>query len=160
LQGDGWKSLTTDGIIASRVRAGIVRQKENTMKTTLKILVPVKYYAFNREPFNPDAEGYVEESALIDYDRHPWYVHWEGEELVARKGFILVQADEGHGQHNWYAVAEGDIFTAVTRHDGLSDGYGLAYPGGRGTGLSATSYYDATFTDEDGDEILLQRHHW
>lgn len=129
------------------------------MSNILKNLIPIKYYAFQRYPFDMDAEGYVESSELKDYDRNPWYIKSGGDAPVARKGYVLVRADEGAGQFSWYAVRSGAIYSVVVPHSGLSGGWGLHYPGG---GLSATSYdYEKSIEYEDnGEHFYLKRYCW
>jgi len=118
----------------------------------LKDLEFVRYYAFTRDPFDPDAEGYVEASALKDYDKNPWYIRWEGDVPIARKGYKLVQTEDG----NWYAVRVSDIYTEVFPNSVLSGGYGMRYPAG---GLTSASSYD-TEAEFEGETILLQQRCW
>jgi hypothetical protein len=122
------------------------------MKKDLKNPVGIRYYAHQREPFGPDAEGYVDRSDLKDWERHPWYVRWDGDIPVGRKGYTMVRDDE----EGWHVVKSSAIWSEVVEHDGLEGGYGLFYPGG---GLSSTSHYDLK-TEIDGQDVLLQRSHW
>jgi len=121
------------------------------MKKELKDLVPISYYAYKHEPFDPDAEGYVEQNELIDWELRPWFIKWEDDQPIARKGYKMVRVDD-----QWYVVKSSAIFSAVIPHSGLSGGYGLYFPGG---GLSATSGYEIE-TTIDGESVLLKRFYW
>ena len=130
-------------------------KKEDTMKKELSNLIPISYYAFQRDPFDPDAEGYVEQNELIDWELRPWFIKWEGDQPVGRKNYKMVCVDD-YGRRQWYVVKSSAIYSAVIPHNGLSGGYGLCYPGG---GLSSTSGYDIEATI-DGESVLLQRSYW
>lgn len=129
------------------------------MGKTLKNLALIKYYAFQREPFEPDAEGYAKWDDLKDFGKNPYYIKWVDDALVARKGYTLVRADEGAGQYSWYAIKSSAIYSVVIPHSGLSGGWGLHYPGG---GLSATAYdYEHPIEAEvDGERFYLKRFYW
>ena len=122
------------------------------MKTTLKNLERVRYYAFTSEPWAIDADGYAEAAALIDYERRPWYIRWDGDTPVARKGYTLVKAD----RDEWYAIRSNDIYTVVWEDDRLQGGFGKNCPTG---GVSATWGYDIV-QEIDGERVLLQRGGW
>jgi len=122
------------------------------MKNTLTNPVHIRYYAFASDPYGIDADGYAESSALIDYDRHPWYVRWDGDILIARQGYTLVRTDYG----DWYAIRNQDIYTVVWEDDRLQGGFGKNCPTG---GVAATYGYDIE-QEIDDEHVLLQQGGW
>lgn len=121
------------------------------MKNGLKNPVYIKYYAFTEYPYAFDADGYVDAGSLKDFDKNPWYVRWEGDNPVARKGYKLVY----DGQDTW-AVRSNDIYTVVHVAPALTNGYGLEYPAG---GMTSTYGYDFE-AEIDGERVLLQNSYW
>lgn len=120
----------------------------------IRNLIPITYHAYARDPFPPDATGYVPEDKLLDmHDER--YTYWDkNDEIQPRAGFRLVGTPkESDYQGYWYAVRLTNIYTLVTEDERLDTGWGANYPGGGSSSVSPA-------THQDEDENLYIRMYW
>ena len=105
-------------------------------------LVPVKYYAFGKEPPvgsclpAPDAVGYIPEDKLLLMSDQ--YIDYDGEEPVLKPGYMSVYADG-----EWYIVRPDSIYTAVYEHTGIAGGWAAEYPAGGIVAAPAPTHEDS-----------------
>lgn len=121
-------------------------------KTMIKEeLVAVKYYAYNKPPFRPDATGYVPYSKLLPaFDER--YMYWDkDDEPQARAGYMYVTTADGDKE--LYIVRASNVFTEVFLHESIAGGWAALYPGG-----GVTSAWEPTHIDCDGTMYI--KHVW
>ncbi len=116
------------------------------MKKINQKMIPITYYAYNQEPFDHDATGFIPEGKLLDLwetdskGNHKYIKFTSESDLpVPRKGFrfaYVAGEDEG-------VVKESDIYTRVYEEKGLDTGWGADYPGGGVSSVSAPDHEDA-----------------
>lgn len=123
-------------------------------KRTLKKFIEISYYAYQDEPFDPDAFGYVEERYLRNaFDDRFTYYGRDGE-LHARSGYTFVFGDGILPGERCAVIKTRHIFTEVVEEDALSGGYGMPCPTG---GLTSATGYDLD-GEVDGEVMHLVRY--
>ena len=123
----------------------------------MKNFTKIYYRAFSKEPFAPDAYGYVDEKDLIDGldDNYLDYPD-DGNDPVPCEGYKWVYANE-NGNGDFWLIDCNNIYTEVFEESALEGGYGMPHPTG---GLTSTDDYDLEYSTDDGNTIYLKQHYY